>query len=348
MSVLYGDKKLRIAVFGTGWWSKFQIPAWQEIGNVEIVALYNRTVSKAESVKSKWGLNCRIYSDPEELFKNEQIDFADIITETPFHKSLVLMAAKYSVPVVCQKPVAFTYEDCIEMWDACKKADIPLIINENYRWQSPIRQIKKIIESGQIGTPFRSQIQLSTGGPFQLENQPFLKTLRHYVLFDLGVHGFDVARYLFGEPDRIYCQAMRTVDFIRGDDMAVSLLTYKDSICSVQLTDMFSAKIQVEGLKGLIELSTDYQIKVITKDAGTQCYNCDDWKRYSYMEPEDEKILGSDVVDAIVQAQRNILEELRYGKKAETTMSEYMKTMELAFAAIQSTITGNSIPFYKY
>jgi predicted dehydrogenase len=258
------------------------------------------------------------------------------------------MAAKYGVPVVCQKPIAFSYEDCIEMRDACKTAGVPFIINENYRWQSPIRQIKAIIDSGKIGTPFRSQIQLSTGGPFLLQYQPFLKTLRHYVIFDLGVHAFDVARYLFGEPDRIYCQALRTVDFIRGDDMASAILTYKDSICSIQLTDMISAKIQVEGLKGLIELTPDYQIRITTKEEGVQSYDCTDWKRYAYMEPEDEKILGTDVVDAIVQAQRNILEELRYGKTAETSISEYIKTMEIAFNAIQSTITGNSIPFCRY
>lgn len=348
MTVKYGDKKLRIGVFGTGWWSKFQIPAWLEIGNVEIVALYNRTASKAEVAKQKWNLSCTVYSDPEELFKNEHIDFADIITETPFHKPLVLMAAKHGVPVVCQKPIAFTYEDCMEMYEACKEADVPLIINENYRWQSPIRQIKKIIGSGRIGTPFRSVLQLSTGGPYQLDNQPFLKTLRHYVLFDVGVHAFDMARYLFGEPDRVYCQALRTVDFIRGDDMATAVLTFKDSIFTAQLTDMFTTKLQIEGLEGLIELTTDYKIRIITKENGIDSYDCTDWKRYGYMEPADEQNLGSDVVDAIVQAQRNILEELRYGKKAETTMSEYMKTMKIAFSAIHSVLTGESVTLSQY
>ena len=41
---------LKFAVFGTGWWSHFQIPAWFEVGGVELVALYNRTVSKAEKM----------------------------------------------------------------------------------------------------------------------------------------------------------------------------------------------------------------------------------------------------------------------------------------------------------
>ena len=38
------ERKLRFAVMGTGFWSTLQIPAWFEVGGVELVALYNRTV----------------------------------------------------------------------------------------------------------------------------------------------------------------------------------------------------------------------------------------------------------------------------------------------------------------
>jgi predicted dehydrogenase len=348
MAVVYGDKKLRMGVFGTGWWSKFQIQAWLEIGNIEIVALYNRTVSKAENAKAKWDLDCNVYSDPGEVFENERLDVADIITETPFHAPLVKLAAKHRVPVICQKPVDFSYESCLAMIDDCRKADIPFIINENYRWQSPFRQVKKLIESGKIGKPFRSIIQLSTGGPAQLESQNFLKSLRHYVLFDLGVHGFDIARFLFGEPDRIYCQALRTVEYIAGDDVAAVVLTYKDSICTIHLSDLFTEKLLVEGLDGTIELTMDNRIKIITREK-TEIRDCEKWKEYNFEDAEELKILGgSEIIDSIIQAQRNIIEELRYGKKAETTITEYMKTMKLTFSAIRSCLTGESIVLYRY
>ena len=45
---------LKFAVFGTGFWSHYQIPAWFEVGGVELVALYNRTVAKAERVAEKF------------------------------------------------------------------------------------------------------------------------------------------------------------------------------------------------------------------------------------------------------------------------------------------------------
>ncbi|MBK8047874.1 MAG: Gfo/Idh/MocA family oxidoreductase [Anaerolineales bacterium] len=82
---------LRFAVLGTGFWSLFQIPAWREVGGVELVACYNRTVAKAEAVAAQFDIP-RVYADPEELLRNETLDFVDIITEVPAHEPLVLLA----------------------------------------------------------------------------------------------------------------------------------------------------------------------------------------------------------------------------------------------------------------
>jgi len=88
MAFKLGEKKLKFAVFGTGWWSNFQIPAWLGIGNVELVALYNRTASKARKTAEKYGVS-RVFDDPEELLKNVDLDFVDIFTEAPAHTDIV-------------------------------------------------------------------------------------------------------------------------------------------------------------------------------------------------------------------------------------------------------------------
>ncbi|MDO8685087.1 MAG: Gfo/Idh/MocA family oxidoreductase, partial [Clostridiales bacterium] len=305
MTCKFGEKKLKFAVFGTGWWSNFQIPAWLEIGNLELVALYNRTASKAHKVAEKYGIS-RVFDDPEELLKNVELDFVDIITEAPAHADLVKLAAKYKKPVVCQKPMAPEYHICLEMLDVCKKNGVPLYINENYRWQPHFRILKRLIEEGHIGRPYRADIQLSTGGPEQLENQPFLKTLRHFALFDMGSHVFDVARFLFGEPDQLYCQAVRTVDWIAGDDVFAAVLTYKDMLCTCEIVDYSATKIYVEGTKGAIELRPDNSMNIITKQ-GTHPVDCIKWENLDWISKEDLKILGPECAQSIIDCQKNIL-----------------------------------------
>ncbi|MEI7583540.1 Gfo/Idh/MocA family oxidoreductase [Runella sp.] len=48
---------MRIAIVGTGFWARYQIPAWQELEGVEIVAAYNRTRSKAEEMAQKFRIS---------------------------------------------------------------------------------------------------------------------------------------------------------------------------------------------------------------------------------------------------------------------------------------------------
>lgn len=79
-------EKLKFAALGCGFWSKFQIGAWTEVEGAELVAVYNRTRSKAEKIAEYFKIP-RIYDNADELFRNEKIDFVDIIPQgaRPFY-----------------------------------------------------------------------------------------------------------------------------------------------------------------------------------------------------------------------------------------------------------------------
>jgi predicted dehydrogenase len=101
-------KTLRFAIFGTGFWSRFQLAAWHELGGVECVALYNRTKSKAAALAEEFGVPA-VYDDAEKLLSNERVDFIDIITAVETHADFVNLAASHRLPVICQKPMATAF-----------------------------------------------------------------------------------------------------------------------------------------------------------------------------------------------------------------------------------------------
>src|SRR5207244_627607 len=86
-------------------------------------------------VGDQFGIERR-YSDAAALFANETLDFADIATTVGSHRPLVEMAAANRVPVICQKPFAPTLADAKAMVKACADAGVPLMVHENFRWQS--------------------------------------------------------------------------------------------------------------------------------------------------------------------------------------------------------------------
>ena len=112
-------KPLRFAIFGCGFWSRYQLAAWRELPGVECVALYNRTRAKAEALAKEFGVPA-VYDDAAALLEAEQLDFVDIITDPGTHREFVELAAAYRLPVICQKPMAPTLEDARAIADACR------------------------------------------------------------------------------------------------------------------------------------------------------------------------------------------------------------------------------------
>jgi len=328
---------LNFAVMGTGFWANYQIPAWFEVGGVQLVALYNRTVAKAEQVAHKFNVP-RVYADPEEMLQKEQLDFVDIITEVPAHAPLVLLAAKYKVPVICQKPMAPDYETAQQMVQACREAGIPFFVHENFRYQTPLRAFKEVLGEGHIGQPVRARIQFVHGmEEFVWENQPMLKKLERFALADLGSHMLDLARFYFGEPQSLYCQHFQMRDDIAGEDAASVMLKIGNMLCTCEIS--YSTKtewghfpetfIYVEGKKGTLELGQDYSIR-ITTEAGTHLRRYPS-PRYAWCDPNYNVAHAS-----MVPIHQDFLKALKTGQPPETSGEDNLKTMRLVYAAYDS------------
>lgn len=329
---------LRFAVFGTGFWSQFQIAAWNEVGGVELVAAYNRTVSKAEKIASRFDIP-RVYGDPQELLRNERLDFVDIITEVPAHAPLVLLAAEHRLPVICQKPMAPDLETAEKMVAACRQAGVPFFVHENWRWQTPIRALHQVLQEGQIGRPFRARIEMISGFPV-FENQPFLKTLPRFIITDLGSHLLDVARFLFGEADCLYCQTRRIHADIAGEDVATLMLEMGGGQTTVTCHMAYAENYLehdcfpqtfffVEGERGSIRLDPNYWLRVTTK-AGTFSRRVPP-PRYAWADPAYDVVHSS-----IVPCNANLLQALQGKGPAETTGEDNLQTVRLVFSAYES------------
>ncbi len=336
---------LRFAVFGTGFWSRFQLAAWQEVEGAECVALYNRTLSKAQAVAEEFGIPA-VYDDPEELLRNEQLDFIDIITDVDTHSHFVHLAAAHKVAVICQKPMAPDLETAQEMAAVCQAAGVPLSIHDNWRWQLPIREFKKSMEESDVGRPFRAHIRYANSFPV-FENQPFLKELDEFILTDIGSHVLDAARYLFGEAKNLYCQTLSITPGIKGEDVATVLMEM-DAGTTVTCSMSYASRVEhdrfpetyihVECENGSVELGPDFWIRTTTKD-GTLARRCPP-PRYGWADP------AYDIVHAsIVPCNQNLLGAIQTGQPAETDASDNLNTMRLVFAAYDSARSGEVVHF---
>jgi D-apiose dehydrogenase len=326
----------RFAVIGCGFWSQFQISAWKEFQDVELVAVYNRTRANAEKIAHRFNIP-KIYDSAEELFEKEKLDFVDIITDVSTHEKFVAMAAKYKVPVICQKPMAPNYDCARKMVEICNEENVPLYIHENWRWQSPIRAFKKKLDEGLIGKPFRARITYCNSFPV-FDNQPFLAELEQFILTDIGTHILDTVRYIFGEAKSLYCQTARVHEHIKGEDVAsISMKMESGLHCNVELSyaskvehDRFpETYIMIEGEKGSIELGPDYWVRTTTAE-GTHSFRVE-VPFYSWVDSRYEVVHTS-----IVAENGDLLSAIKGERTAETTGEDNLKTLRLVYAAYES------------
>jgi predicted dehydrogenase len=337
-------RPLRFAVLGSRFWAQFQIAAWGEVEGAELVAIYNRTRARAEATAQRFGI-AAVYDDAEAMFATEQLDFVDIVTHPSTFAHFVPLAARYHLPVFCQKPMAPDLATAHEMVRVCREAGVPFFVHENWRWQPQIRVLKRTLAEADVGRPFRARLVYSSNYPVFV-NEPHLRDLEQFMLTDMGTHILDVARYLFGEASCLYCQAGRVDATIKGEDVATVMMAMGEGVtvtCEMSYASRLEHQtfpqvcILVECEKGSVELALDYWIRTTT-EAGTFAEQCAlpwcDW-----MDPVHRVVHAS-----IISCNAHLLEALRSGRQAETSGEDNLKTLELVYGSYESAAGRKVVP----
>ncbi len=340
-------RPLRFAVLGTGFWAGYQLAAWGEVPGVECVAVCDRVRAKAEALAGRFAVPA-VYDDPERLIAEQAPDFLDVITDAGTHPRLVHLAADRRVPVICQKPLAPTLAEAEAMVTACRAAGTPLLVHENWRWQHPIRELRKVLDAGAAGVPFRARVTMVSGFPVFV-NQPSLAELEQFILSDMGSHILDVARLLFGEPRSLYCQTRRTLPHVKGENVATVMMDMNGGRTTV-LCELGYAEAPlerecfpetlafVEGDRGSVELAPGCVLRTTTRE-GTLSRRVPP-PRYPWAEPA-YAVVQSSMVPCLV----NLVSHLRGDGPAETTGDDNLKTVRLVFAAYDSARDDRVIRF---
>ncbi len=328
-------KELRSAIIGTGFWSRYQLAAWREVAGARCVALCNRTRAKAELLAAEFGVPA-VFEDVEKMLREVRPDFLDVITDVETHAQFVRLAAAHGVAVICQKPMAPDLATAREMVAVCERAGVPFFIHENWRWQHPFRELKRVLESGAIGRVFRARVEFANSFPV-FDNQPFLRDLEQFILTDIGSHILDTARFLFGEASRLYCQTERVHDDIRGEDVATVMMEMGGATVTCNMS--YASRVEhdrfpetfvfVEGSAGSVELAPDHSLRVTTASGTTACRVPP--PHFAWADPRYALVHSS-----IVACHADLLRALQTGGLAETHAADNLRTLELVFAAYDS------------
>jgi len=329
-------RDLDFALIGAGFWSQYQLAAWGEVAGARCVAVCDQSLEKARSRALQAGVS-HVYTDVNDLLDKHRLDFVDIVTSVESHAEIASLAIQRGVAAICQKPLAESIAVARTLCEQSTSSKVPLLVHENFRWQAPLRRIKSILDSGRLGRLVRARIDFANSFPV-FENQPALKTLKQFILADLGTHILDVSRFLFGEATELYCQTRQMRNDIAGEDVATVMVRKQSGLtvtCNMSYASCWEfdrfpqTMIAVEGMQGGVSLGTDYTI--CTYDDRGEHREQVPIPHYDWANPAYALVHTS-----MVDCHRNLLAGIQGNATAETNCQDNLRTLELVYASYES------------
>ncbi len=107
-----------------------------------------------------------IYTNWQEMLSKEKenIDAVVILTPTPLHYEMVMKCLELRIPVICEKTLAMNSEDALKIKKEVENNKGFLAVTYNYTGYPMLRELRNIIQSGEIGEILHFQAQMPQEG----------------------------------------------------------------------------------------------------------------------------------------------------------------------------------------
>ncbi len=223
----------KIGLMGCGMIAEYgHLPAILATQGLEAWAVYDPDPEHAYGLQHKFGIphGYTISS----MFFESGIDAVVVASAAPAHLSNVQEAARYGLPVLCEKPLAMTDDDAASMIQTMDDAGLMLAAGFCYRYSGVAQNIKKLVETGAVGEVrtlrlvyiwnLHGRDRVTSAG--DIITNPYFhgRMIEGGPMVDCGVHQIDLARWWLGsEVTRYQAMGSWVEDYAAPDHMWLHL-----------------------------------------------------------------------------------------------------------------------------
>ncbi len=337
--------KLKVACAGAGYFSRFQYEAWTRLGNVDLVATANRTLSGAEDIARTFAVPA-VFDNVPGMLDQSKPDVLDVITPPETHLAAIKAAAARGIDVICQKPFCRTLAEAREATRVAANAGIRLIVHENFRFQPWHRKAKELLAHGALGELYQITFRLRPGdgqGPeAYLDRQPYFQNMERFLVHETAIHQIDTFRFLMGEVTSVYADLRRLNPAIAGEDAGVILFHFADGTRGLfdgnRLADhkainrrLTMGEMLIEGEAATLTLSGDGDLHLRRHGSNEWATVDYDWRDHAF---------GGDCVFLTQQA---AIAGLTGVGPIENAASDYLVNVAIEEAVYRSATEGRRI-----
>jgi predicted dehydrogenase len=200
------DRPVRAAFIGLGRIYDLNVRAYVDNPDVEVVALVDPSEERRAQRGADWP-GARTFTSAADLAASGlEVDAVEGLLPIPLHTDGVVELLGYGWHVNLQKPMCNDLASAQRMLVAARANDRCLRVMENYLFYEPLRKLKEIVESGELGavSGYHLKMVASGRGGWEVPGSSYewqfqqMKRGRGILVFDDGWHKLSTAIWLFG------------------------------------------------------------------------------------------------------------------------------------------------------
>ena len=253
---------LNVAVAGFGYWGPNLVRNFNSIPDCKVKKVCDADIKRLNHMKS-------LYPDIEATISFDDIinatDIDAIIVATPvrFHFDMAKKSLKTGKHTFIEKPMASSVAECKELVSIAEKENLTLMVGHTFLYSTPIKKIKEIIDSGELGDIQYISCRRLNLGLFQKDIN---------VAWDLAPHDISIILYIMQEKlESVNCQGKAHVNPDIEDVTNMSLNFANSGFATIQSSWLDPNKIRemtfVGSKKMLVydDIESNEKIKIYDK-----------------------------------------------------------------------------------
>lgn len=344
--------KVRVGIIGSAFSSNIHAESFGEVPEAVLVAACSPNRAHVEDFARKWKIPATA-TDYRKLVERKDIDVVVVGIPNDLHRAVVVAAAEAGKHVILEKPIAHTVEDAEAMLRAAKRHKIKLMYAETICFTPKYVRAKQLVTEGAIGKLYMVKQSEKHSGP---HSDWFydIKRSGGGALMDMGCHGIEWARWMYGKPNPksvvAHCQRVLHTQRTKGEDNSVMVLEFEGGGVAV-IEDSWAKRggmddrVELYGTEGVIYCDLLHGSSMETYSAkgyGYAVEKAEETRGWTFTVFEEAHLYG------FPHEMRHFIRCVLNDQTPQETGEDGRATLEIIYAAYESAGTGRRITWpYK-
>ncbi|MFA5203802.1 MAG: Gfo/Idh/MocA family oxidoreductase [Lentisphaeria bacterium] len=174
---------------------------------LKVISLHDPDPRSIAMARETFGADLPVDAEYQAMLARPEVDWVMIASWNCFHKEQTLAAFAAGKHVFCQKPLAITFADCLEMERAWKASGRQFVIGFTLRFSPHYRKLKELLDAGTVGRlvsfEFNETLNFNHGGYIMGDWRRRRKFAGTHLL-EKCCHDLDLANWFVGSlPARV-------------------------------------------------------------------------------------------------------------------------------------------------